>query len=121
VQTTFDTPESNKSLETNCRWREFKVVFATANFGSANVLPTRDDWVKFEISLTVSAFIFTKRPEFDSKVRSWVPSGVEIGTMTLKVVKAEAEMVTLTVPIKTRFTTSRDVPTKFKIKPGDVV
>jgi hypothetical protein len=121
VQTTFDTPESNKSLETNCRWREFKVVFPIVNFGSANDFPARADRVELELAFTISALVFVKRPEFDSKVRSWVPSGIEIGTMTLKVVKAEAEMVTLTVPIKTRFTTSRDVPTNFKIKPGDVV
>jgi hypothetical protein len=118
VQTTFETPESSKSLETNCRWREFKVVFPTVNFGSANDFPIR---VELELAFTVSALVLVKRPEFDSKVRSCDPRGIEIGTMTLSVVKAEAEMVTLTVPINTRFTTSRDVPTNFKIKPGDVV
>jgi hypothetical protein len=91
------------------------------NFGSANDFPTRADRVELELAFTISALVLVKRPEFDSKVRSCDPRGIEIGTMTLSVVKAEAEMVTLTVPMNTLFTTSRDVPTNFKIKPGDVV
>jgi hypothetical protein len=44
-----------------------------------------------------------------------------MGTMTLRVVSDEAEMVALNVPISRRFTTSSDDPNRFNTKPGDVV
>ena len=70
MQTTFDTPDPSRILEINCRWEGCKVVFEALNFGSANVFPIRADCVRVDFALTFSAFIFTKRPEFDSKVKS---------------------------------------------------
>jgi hypothetical protein len=50
-----------------------------------------------------------------------VPSGIEIGIRMLRAVRDEAEIVALTEPISTRFTTSSDDPSSVSNNPGEDV